>query len=267
MLSEWQFRYETRDLFIGKERTFRGSTDGPTEVDGKLVDPFEYTVKIVPEEFEPPPGVEQVGSVYVTVPFRPKVGRELAFFLAHSLAERVSYSSGDFRIDYAFVRCKRIGETEEEIVEIGGKEHLVELSLQEVVAAPDFDSEAFQKTENAPLPLLALFNETNRDASPVRRFLGFFRILESTSYGPNDRRALKEALRTNAAARRHYEVLVPHGDFNQFVEEVVEARHECAHLKIDKGFGYSPNDPEVVNVVAPLVPLLQELARRCIGEP
>jgi len=264
MLSEWRFRYETRDLFIGAERKFSGETQEPTDVGGRMAPPFKFSARIVPEDDEPPAGVEQIGSVYVTVPFPPNEGRDLARFLAHTLSERVSYSSGDFRLNTALIWCKRIGENEAEVEEIGEQEYSMEMSLVEVVAAPDFDSGAFARTSRAPLPLLSLFNETMRDASPVRRFLGFFRILESLSFAKNDKRPLKAALGSNDLARRHFSALVPNRDFTEFVGEIVDARHECAHLKIEKGFGYSPNDPEVTKVVGPLLPLLEELARRCV---
>jgi hypothetical protein len=103
------------------------------------------------------------------------------------------------------------------------------------------------------------------DSSPVRKFLGFFRIVESFAHSGSVKGPLKKALKANVKFRHYFSTLGPNQRFDDFVNAIVDARHECAHLKLDKGFGYVPADPRIEKALMPHLALLEEIAYACVA--
>lgn len=270
MKSEWEFPFDARDVHFGPEHRFVGTFSAEATEDAPAIEGVDVEIRIVPDEEQPAPHLKQTGSLYLTIPMRPEAAEEIAYAAARGVAEQISFTSGgDFEVSLAWVACKRIPETEVEAAEIDGKPYSVKFHMKEVVAPPAFDGRALSGERDTPvrLPLIAQYNETKRLASPIQRFVGFFRILESASYPPGVRASIKEALRNNASLRRHLGSIAPDRDFESFVSEIADVRHECAHLKLDAGFGIDPLSADVGRRVVPLLPLLQELAFRTISKP
>jgi hypothetical protein len=267
MKTEWEFTFEAIDFHFAKEHHFRARLE-PIEVGGTLCTDVTISARVAPSDEVPPHGVEQRGSLFVTVPFPPETGKSLAYWAAANMADRLSFQFGDFRLQTAVIWCKRIGETEEEVTAIGEASRSVQVSFVEVVPTPAFDSAKFASltVPASRAPLLAEFNEARRDQNPIRRFLGFFRILESVSYSAGEHSSIRDAL-LNGPVRQAYQSLLPDGDFAAFVELIAKARHQCAHLKLDQGFGLLPRDPELASTLAPHLPLVEEIARRCLEGP
>tara|TARA_R110002124_G_scaffold249654_2_gene414757 strand:+ start:2161 stop:2970 length:810 start_codon:yes stop_codon:yes gene_type:complete len=266
--TEWQFRFEAVNFHFGKEHKYKGASEQPVEFGNGSIDRLEFEARIEPEnDCICPSDVEQVGSLYITLGYGVKEAKPIAHWIAQYMAQQISFQSGRFRIDYSFVTCKRITETEEEEKEFGDKLYSVELHLEEVIPTPAFDSERFQESALKPIDmrLLAQFNDAAADSSPIKKFLGFFRILESLFSG-SKKKPLKTAFKESDRLRRNFEKLLPDGKFETFVDEVVDVRHRCAHLKLDKSFGYAPIDPKIDEEVRPLLSALEALCANCMRD-
>lgn len=268
MKTEWQFRFEAIDFHFSKEHKYKGSANDPVDFGDGPIDCLEFEVRIEPENGKDcSPGVEQVGTLYITLAYGQEEAKPIALWVAQYMAQQISFQSGRFTVQYGMTTCKRIAETEEEEREFGDELYSVELNLQEVVPVPAFDSDKFQENLGKPVDmrLLSQFNDAAEDKSPIKRFLGFFRILESLFSGAK-KLPLKLAFKESEKLRSNFYKLAPEGDFEGFVNEIVNIRHRCAHLKLDKSFGYSPIDPKVDEEVRPYLFVLEELCASCLRD-
>ena len=152
------------------------------------------------------------------------------------------------------------------MVEVRDSPYAVEMSLAEDTPPNDFNPEALQESPNLAnrLPLIAQFNEARRIQQNIAKFVRFFKIIESLTHTKSESRYLKAVLVESRELRRIYHGLNASIDFDSFIERAVSARHNCAHLKMNKEFGYTPLDSAVKNEVAPLLPILEALAYMCI---
>lgn len=266
MKSEWEFYFEARDFRFEREHKFRAELNTTVKLGDRAPELVEPYVRIVPDESEPPPGVEQIGSLYVLLPGSKTDTRDFALLVAKLVADRITFQQGDFRIRHGFFSCKRIPETPEEEAEFGDQLWSVELHLEEVIPVPAFDSTQLAKTpqDQHHVALIAQFNDAKRDERPISQFLGFFKILESAFHG-HKKTSLTEALLQDPVFRKIFNHVVSGGIVEEAVSKLVEVRHKCAHLKLSKGFGYAPIDPAVETEVKPLIPLVQALAHFTIS--
>lgn len=266
MKTEWEFPWFAYDFRFEKEHRFVATISEVGTGGNGPHHGLEADIRIVPDTETPHDhNVEQAGSMYVTLPLRPEEAEPLAHQTAHHVGQQIAFRSGDFRISYGFITCKRLPESEDEEREIDEKPYSVRLTLQEVIAAPLFEARKLTDAGHSalPLPLLEQFNETRRDTNPVSQFLGYFRILESLS-DTGQRQSLKRSLLHYASLRQAFSELLPSADYQDFVNRLVETRHRCAHLKAATRYGYSPHHPQVKVEVIPDLSLLEELAYRCI---
>jgi hypothetical protein len=265
--SEWEFQFETRGFRFDREYKYKALPDVAVRFGGRPPEHVEPLIRIVPKDIEPPPYIDQVGSLHVLLPYSQSETRAFAFLIAKVVADRITFQQGDFRLVSGLIVCKRIAETAEEEAEFGEALYNVELNLIEVLPTPAFESALLAKTPNSPkhVELIAQFNETKRDKSVVRQFLGYFKILESIAHsegtGPG---SMKQVLLRNARLRQIYDSGVTGGTFEDLVSKLVDVRHRCAHLKLHSNFGYSPVDQAIGIEVAPLLPVLATLAHYLI---
>jgi hypothetical protein len=268
MKSEWEFTYQARDCHLEREHKYLVTSREPVDLDNARLEPFESLVKVSPTAGETPPGVEQIGTVTFTLPLAPDLCKDFAYHFAGMAVDRLAFHyRGDIRLAGGLVRFKRLPETPEEEAAVGDRPYGITLHFIEVVPSPSVESLAGSLTAGGPIDprLLGQFLETERDASPIRKFLGFFRIVENFVHRANARLRLKEAMKRDQQLRRFFEQLAPGQMFDEFVDTIVEIRHKCAHLKLGRGFGFVPTDPEVERTLAPHLPLLEELARACVA--
>lgn len=266
MKSEWEFTFEASDCHLERTHKYRLSSADAVEVGKKSLRGFECLVELIPLDDEPPAGVEQLGTLRFTLPMPPEECEEFAYWIARVMLERIFFHSGvELRLHHGVVCSKRIAETPEEEEEIGDQPHFVTLRLREIIPTPSLDLSG--KIFGGPIHsgLMAQYNETRRDISPTRKFLGFFRIIENCSYRGRKSGPLKATLRSHEGLRRYFSH-TSHGDqtFDDFVDEIVDIRHRCAHLKLDNNFGYLSTDPEVENRITPLLPIMDALAHVCV---
>lgn len=266
MKSEWEFKFETRDFRFEREHKYIATVNEPVTLGDRSIEKLEFLVRIAPSDTKPEPGVDQVGSLFITLPGSQSETKAFAYQLAANLTDRITFQSGDFRTQYGYVTCKRIPENKQEEEEFGDKLYSIEFVLTEVLAPEPFDSVAFVQppTQSVHLGLVSQYNETKRDSSPIRQFLGFFRILESLYHSQDEKKTLKQALGSSSELKQVYTLLVDNENFDAFIENIVDIRHRCAHLKLQKGFGYVPADPAIGVEVQPYLPLLNEMTYICI---
>lgn len=266
MKCEWQFHFETRDFRFEKETKFLATPTTPITLGDRPPELFEFPIRIVPGDRAAQFPVTQTGFLYVTLPGSYEDTRDFAYHMASTIAERLTFQFGDFQIRYGMVSCERIAQTTEEATAIGDTPYAVETHLEEVLPPTVYETLSAVKKPlpNLSLPLVAQFNETTRDDSPIRQFLGYFKIVESILHSSGTSAPLKKLLAENAEIRSIYKSLVPDGDFNEFAISAINARHRCAHLKLTTGFGYTSIDPAVESEVKPLLPILAEIAYQSI---
>lgn len=266
MRSEWEFQFSTHGFRFNREYRYKIKIEDKISIGQREPESIEPTVRIVPSDQEPFPDADQIGSMHILLPYSPEESRELSFFCATTFAERISFTHGDFRIFGGLIFCKRIPETAEEVVEVRDSPYAVEMSLAEETPPNDFNPEALQESPNLAnrLPLIAQFNEARRIQQHIAKFVSFFKIIESLTHTKSESRYLKAVLVESRELRRIYHGLNASIDFDSFIERAVSARHNCAHLKMNKEFGYTPLDSAVKNEVAPLLPILEALAYMCI---
>lgn len=268
MRSQWEFKLAARGCRFERAHTYVVSSKEPVELEGAQLGSLECEMKVLPLDHETPDDVDQFVKLVFELPVAPEKCGEFARYLAHVAAERLAlHARADLRVTGGLVMYKRIPETPDEEVEVGDRPYGMTLHIVEVVGTPSFE-ELGGKLEGAVAihhGLMAQFNETARDRSPIRKFLGFFRILESFVHSGPVEEPLKRALKANQKLRYHFSILDPDRNFDDFVDAIVNARHECAHLKLEKGFGYVPADPRIEKALMPHLALLEELAYACVA--
>ncbi len=269
MKSEWQFQFEARGFHFERAHKYSVKPSELIQLGNRLPEEVDCLVRIVSSDDKPPPYVEQVGSLFVTLPHSPKETRDFAFHIAAMVADRITFQQGDFRIGYGMVLCKRIAETPEEEQEFGANPYSAELSIEEIIPLPAFDSKGLTRAPSAPQheALIAQYTGTKRDTSPIRQFLGYFRILESIYHVDKKRTPLKQVLVASEDLRGIHQLLFADASFESTISELVEVRHKCAHLKLSKGFGYVPVDPAVEHEVKPHISALATFAYYSIMGP
>lgn len=261
MKSEWEFQFEARGFRFEREYKYTANPDGPIRLGDRPAESIECLVRIVPRDTEPPPYVDQVGSLFILLPYSYAETRNFALYVARMVADRITFQQGDFRIVSGLIACKRIAETPEEQEDFGDKLYNIEARLIEVIQPPAFDSASLMDTPATPhsLALMSQFNDTKRDGSAIRQFLGYFRILESIYHTTVERTTLKQVLIESSELREIHSSLANIGSYDALISELVEVRHKCAHLKLSKGFGYVPIDPTIEREVRPHLSLLAAL--------
>src|SRR5437868_11654562 len=108
MKSEWEFKFETRDFRFAREHKYIAIANEPVTLGDRSIEKLEFFVRIEPSDEKPKPGVDQIGSLFITLPGSQSETKDLAYQLAANLADRVTFQSGDFRVQYGYVVCKRI---------------------------------------------------------------------------------------------------------------------------------------------------------------
>lgn len=267
MKSEWEFQFTTHGFRFDREYRYRAKIDEKISLGGREPEIIEPLVRIVPSDREPFPDSDQIGSLYILLPYPPQETREFALYMATIVAARTSFSHGDFRIFGGLIFNKKIPETPEEELEVRDSPYGVEMRLVEDLPPSKFNSNALQSAPSiaARLPLMAQFNEAKRISQPILRFVGFFKIIESLTHVRGESRRLKDVLSASSELRRIYATLNTSIDFDSFVKRAADARHNCAHLKLDNDFGYTPLDSAVQSEVKPLLPILEALSREAIN--
>ena len=269
MKTRWTFHFTSKGVQFPIGRSFRATA---TATDGTVI---VLEIEINPAPGEIPPDSDGAGEFVLVVPGRPEENEQLAYHTVDRLAQQIGFPVGHVKVLGGFVTATRIPETPEEEREIGDARHLVKLAFEEMPRfMPSFDPAQVTRASADPgaMELLRQFNIAREVQPYVERFLAHFKVLEK-AYGSGPEMDLSLALRRNGAfmqlvaevvtVRSHAteESTAPSG-INPFVQKLIQARNNCAHLR--KKTGYSPSDPRIATEVRPLLKVVEALARECV---
>jgi hypothetical protein len=268
MRVRWEFYFEYEDLKF--EQTYTYSmliTKEYAEAFGLPAQDFEATVTIEPEEEHN--SIEQLGKMNIILSGNNKQTKDLAYSLASNLADHITFSQARIKIDWSFISSELLPETLEEEAEVGENRFSMAMQVKKVPDKVPFDSVSLQRVTNSPL--IKQFNEANNAKSPVDRFIGLFKILEDL-YGARPLKAtLKGSSELNQIALQNVEIeengvtrQISQAEFENLVDDLVDTRHECAHLHSSTGFGITYGDARVQSHVKPLLIPLKILTYEAI---
>lgn len=270
MKIQWTFRFEYEDLKF--ERPIKYNVEITKEHAKHFGLPeAAFTAELIIKADEAKPEkVKQTGQILLTLPGNYKDTEEMSYDIVHNLAEHITFSQG--RISLAsFVSNEMLPETVEEATALGDKRFGYALSFKETSPQVPFDAAAIGKVRGHPL--VTQFNRADRAGDPIDQFIGFFKILEDL-YGANSKKGLKDSFKNspelvNSALRLkrgegERQRCLSEQEVGNLLGQIVEVRHECAHLKSTIGFGLRYGESRVNEIVEPLLPPLRILAHIAI---
>ena len=265
MKAEWIFQFECA-MKLENEYLYEVTLSPPVAIESGTIRVNKALARIVPRVSAAQAGSASLGELYIELPGDVEQTKALAIQLSRSISEQITFSQGRFIIDYALMCCKRIPETDDEASIVGDRPFWVNVSLQEVLEPPVFDPTIFSGSRMTPesLPLMAQFNDTSQDKSPIRQYLGYFRIIESVHHSPFPNISLESALAQADDLRQVYSCFNRDEGYDDAIKQMINVRHKCAHLKLPRGFGFTPLDPAVETEVRPLLLLVAAMARSCL---
>lgn len=265
MKAEWIFQFECA-MKLETEYLYEVTLSPPVAIDPGAIRVNKTLARIVPKVSAAQAGAVSLGELYIELPGDVEQTKPLAIQLSRSISEQITFSQGRFKIDYALMCCKRIPETDDESSIVGDRPFWVNVSLQEALEPPVFDPTLFSGSMMTPetLPLIAQFNDTSQDKNPIRQYLGYFRIIESVHHSPYPNISLESALSQSDDMRQAYSCFNRDEAYDDAIKRIIKVRHKCAHLKLPRGFGFTPLDPAVETEVRPLLQLVAAMARSCL---
>lgn len=269
MRVRWQFYFEYEVLKFEKTYTYGVPVSKErAEAFGLPAQEFEAILTIEADE-EKHGHIRQRGKINIFLPGNNEQTKDLAYSLAISMAEHISFSQGRIKLDGSFISNELLPETPEEEAEVGENRFSWTTQVREVRDKVPFDSAAIQKLTNNPL--VKQFNEANDAKSPVDRFIGLFKILEDLYGGRPVRALFKSSAELKQLALQHLEIEeggatrhISQAEFEKLVDDLVNTRNECAHLRRSTGFGITHGDARVQSDVVPLLVPLEILAYEAI---
>jgi hypothetical protein len=271
MRIRWQFYFEYEDLKFDKIYKYDATVSKErAEAFGLPALEFEARITIEAEE-ENHGSIKQRGKMNIFLPGNNEQTENLAYSLALSIADHITFSQARIQIIGSFVSSELLPETPEEEAEVGENRFSWSMRIKEVPDKAPFDSGSLQKVTNSPL--IKQFNEANDAKSPIDRFIGLFKILEDLYGGQPVKASFKNSMELRLIALRHLRFeesgtgtirQISEAEFEKLVDDLVNTRHECAHLRSSTGFGITYGDSRVQSDVEPLLGPLQTLAYEAI---
>lgn len=275
MRARWDFHIECTGVRFERVHKYEATiTKEQAEAFGLPAQEFNALIAIEPDEESYSPLIEQTGKLKITLPGNNEATENLAFWLSRHVAQQVTFSQGEMKINYGLILGEHLPDTPEEVEQLGDKPFFGKANLVEVLPTPSFDGSSLQNISSSPL--LKQFNAADSAKNPIDRFLGLFRILEDL-YGPTSNKVKKGKKVTLAeslkASDELFQLTLQHlyitendidrqptkDDFFELVAKLVNMRHECAHLRTSENFGIPHGNPRVTTEVEPLIYPLRTL--------
>ena len=256
MKTKWQYFFETNDFIFEKEHKFIGSIprNAVTNIAEETEEKIDFEMDIVPDKKRVHQNSKQTGILFITIPYNYEEGREVINTFLYLLTQMISFDFGEIRVNGGMIMCERLPETPEEREQVGDAPYAVAINFVEAPTTRKFDPKKFTDRSNLALDirLVAQHNESRKSQNEIEKFLGFFKILESQFPPQHKKQSLQQCLETNNKLYMVYAKAFKFASeekaaisFKEFIKSIVHARHRCAHLKIDKNFGYLPADPKI----------------------
>lgn len=264
MKTKWKFAFETTDFIFAEQHKFQGTVPrGSVSSSSHDADrPIEFNLSIEPDNQRRNGSVEQTGILYITIPFNYEEGKEIIKGLAYQIVQRISFDFGIMSLKSGMIICERLPETPEERKLVGEDIFAAEISLVEVAERMVFDPRKMTAQSRLSMDsrLVAQYNGAKESINPVDRFLGFFKIIETLFGPPKTPGFLKDVLLENKVfydlftkVSKFESVEQCDKDFRIFVSSIVEGRNKCAHMRLQKNFGYWASDPRIKEEIEPLI--------------
>lgn len=277
MKTEWQFFFETKDLFFKKEHKYKCTANGDEIRSDVVSGEFSFDLKITPDKECKNPQIDQTGQLRITLPLSYDDAKPIVHGLVHNITQKISFDSGGrFNIHGGMILGTHIPETAEEEKKLGEHRHFAEINMIEVLEPPEFNSDSLEEISKLPLDmgLISQHNATKASKNPIEKFLGFFKIIESQFAKKNKNQNLRECLETNVNLLEIFKCTFKfetdenaHSSYIEFIKNIVHTRHRCAHLRLSKNFGYVPTDHKIAKEVEPYIGALEilthEIIRNC----
>ncbi|TRO81727.1 methylamine utilization protein MauJ [Desulfuromonas acetexigens] len=274
MKTKWHFHFQTNDFVFEKEHKFIGSANGlNVNIAENLPENLELEISISPDKEKNNPNAEQTGTLYITLPLTHDEAKPVIHHLAFMISQKIAFDHGDFKLLGGLLVCERLPETPEEIEEVGDTPFSVVVNLVEAVPPPKFDSQKFAKKseDSIDFRLVTQHNEARNTKNAIAKFIAFFKILESQFPPTHKKQHIKDTLKTNSDLLNVFTSIFEFTTeeealqgFISFIDSIVHARHRCAHLKVNKNFGYLPFDPKIKEEVEPFLGPLEALTYETI---
>jgi hypothetical protein len=270
MKVRWQFFFTYEDLKFENSYTYSITvTAEQAEHFGLPRQGFEAEVTVGP--YEKKHGSKQFGKIHITLPGTGEQTKDLAYSIAFTFAEHVTFTQARIELDGSFISNELLPETHEEETAVGENRFSWTLQIREVGEEVPFDHAALQRLTHSPL--IKQFNEANNAKSPVDRFIGLFKILEDSYGGHPLKASFKNSPQLKQIALQELTIKengttkpFSQTDFENLVDDLVDTRHECAHLRSSTGFGITYGDARVDTDVEPLLLALEVLAFEAVQE-
>ncbi|MBA3239915.1 MAG: hypothetical protein H0T60_01650 [Acidobacteria bacterium] len=275
MRARWDFHIECTGVRFERVHNYEAQiTKEHAKEFGLPEEPFNALITIEPDEKSYDPLIEQTGHLRITTPGNNEATKDLAFWLARRVAQQITFSQGEMKINYGLILGEHLPDTPEEAEQLGDRSFFGQANLIEVRPAPTFDGSFLHNVSSSPL--IPQFNAADSAANPIDRFLGMFKILEDL-YGPPSKKVQKgkrvflaDSLKASSEllqlTQQHLHITengtdrqLTKDDFFRLIDKLVKMRHECAHLRTSENFGITHGDPRVLTEVEPLTNLLRGL--------
>ena len=275
MKVRWDFYFETSDFKFGRVHKYRGEITDVHAAAFGVSSQGEFLLTFEPDAECKFPPAEQSGMLRLLLPGRQEETEKLALWLVHNVAEQISFHHGHLKVHGGLVTGEHLPETPEEEEELGEGRYFANAHLEEVLPTPTFEGGSLRIVTGDPEINQAMrqHNAALRSVNPVDRYLGLFRVLEDLLASESKNRKLAAALK---ASRTLYDVgyaeltkavgdsrrQLTRDEFNALVDQLVEVRDHCAHLRTKQGLGIPHGDPRVSSEIEPL---LEPLRTLCYG--
>lgn len=268
MRVRWQFYFEYEDLKF--EKTYKyGVQISEDQAKGFGLPTFAFeAILTIEADKEKGRGIRQLGMINIFLPGTGEETEDLAYSLALSLAEQITFSQGKIKLDGSFISNELLPETPEEEAEVGENRFSWNVQLRKVPDQIAFDAASIQMVTNDPL--VKQFNDARDAKSAIDQFIGLFKILEDLYGGRPLKSSLKRSAELNEIALHYVEVeeagavrQITQPEFEKLVDDLVDVRNQCAHRTPD-GFGLRHGDARVQTEVKPLLESLEKLAYEAV---
>ena len=278
MIRRYDFGIHPGQLLLEKreEMTFSATGAVVTQVGRDLVpqevNEMRIVVGIGPET---DPNEPAKGRLSVMFRGEPPTFYPAAENIARDAAEHLAFFYRGLRLA-AFIGAFAVPETDEEIAAAIAKPVWRRIVLAEVADPIPLTTGHLRTFPNGlqVIRLVRQYNAARNAANDIDAFLNAYKVLETLYHTTGSAKAaFKTSTELREFVRQSFRVLdAPDGiafeptdaDVDRKLEEFVEIRHSCAHLKETNAFGFVPGDRQALSVIRPQLPILTTVARRAI---
>lgn len=274
MRTRWHFIFETKELAIGRSRTFRGTVPRAVAARcGYAEQEIPFAVQIVPDNEPRMPAATSTGMAFLELPGTESDSENLAIALVTRVATQISFDQrAEFRVHLSLRMGERLPENCDEAATIAKQPYFAHFSLVEVSPSPSFDGGTLTAIQTNPFISQAIrqHNAARMASTAVDRYLGYFKVLEHI-YCRDSKDKVAVKLRASnqfhSIAQGARELgLVPSDlpDCEAIIRSLLSARDQCAHLRGAAGQGILPDDPVKLRELDRILPLAEWLSHEAI---